>query len=251
MKKKLIVANWKMNLDFSQMKKLAVSISKEKFKNKIVLAPSNLYITSVKKYCENNNYIEVSAQNINDNSSGAFTGEISAQMLSSVDVNYSIIGHSERRLHFNEDSNILSKKIMQCLSNNISPIFCVGENEIDRKNKKHFEVVENQISSVLSKLEENCIGKLIFAYEPVWAIGTGKTATPEQAQEIHFHIRKLLSSRFGNVIAEDIYILYGGSCNKLNARSLFAQNDIDGGLIGGASLNFEDFIEIVRISESF
>ena len=251
MKNKLIVANWKMNLNFPQMKKLSINIAKEKFKNKIVLAPSHLYITSVKMYCESNKNIKISAQNINENPFGAFTGEICAQMLNSVGVNYSIIGHSERRLYFDEDSDTLSKKIIQCLKNNITPIFCVGEHEIDRKNDMHFEIIEKQILSVISKLSEKDIVKLIFAYEPIWAIGTGKTATPSQAQEIHQFIRSLLFKSFSSIVANDIYILYGGSCNKLNARSLFEQNDIDGGLIGGASLNFEDFLEIVRISESF
>ena len=251
MSKKLVIANWKMNLNYSQARELSKMISKNNFKNDLVVAPSNLYLKAVLKICENNPQIMVSSQNVSEYDNGAYTGEVSAKMLKSLGVSYCIIGHSERRLYFGEESKLITTKINQCLKNNIVAIFCVGEQENDRDKNEHFKVVKNQILSVLDKINVKSIKRLIVAYEPVWAIGTGKTATPSQAQEMHLYIRNLIKEKYGLEISETIKIVYGGSCNKNNAKDLFKQKDIDGGLVGGASLIHDDFIEIVRIGELF
>lgn len=251
MRKKLVIANWKMNLNYSQVKALTTKISKNNFKNKIIIAPSNLYLKTVFEICKQNPNIAVSAQNVSEFDNGAYTGEVSAQMLSSLSINYSIVGHSERRLHFSERSHNLIKKVYHCLSNNLVPILCVGENEQERNKSKHFAVVKKQIINVLRKIDVNEIQKLMIAYEPVWAIGTGKTASSFEAQEMHVHIRNFIKENFSSEISQTIKIIYGGSCNKNNAKDLLCQNDIDGVLVGGASLIFDDLIEIIRISELY
>jgi triosephosphate isomerase len=189
--------------------------------------------------------IGLSAQNCADHEKGAYTGEVSVQMLSSVYTSYVILGHSERREYYGETNEKLVKKIELALASGLSVIYCVGEKLEEREAEKHFDVVGAQIKEVLFGLTPEQMEKIIVAYEPVWAIGTGKTATSHQAQEIHSFIRKTLSEKFG-ALAEEISILYGGSCKPSNAQELFAQKDIDGGLIGGAALVADDFIAIAK-----
>ena len=190
--------------------------------------------------------IILSSQNCASTENGAYTGEISAKMLSELGVKIVIIGHSERRNYFKEDSDILFQKIKIVLKYDMGIIFCVGESLEQRENKKYFEVIENQIKETLFKLNDDEIKKIIIAYEPVWAIGTGKTASPEEAQEMHEFIRKLIKDKFGEKISENISILYGGSCKPGNAKDIFIKKDVDGGLIGGASLKAQDFIKIIE-----
>ncbi|MBT8295485.1 MAG: triose-phosphate isomerase, partial [Gramella sp.] len=188
----------------------------------------------------------VAAQNMHGEENGAYTGEISAAMLKSVGVNTVIIGHSERRAYFNETGEILSKKVKTAIENDMKVIFCFGEELEDRKNEKHFDLVEKQLKEGLFDLPQSSWNSIILAYEPVWAIGTGETASPEQAQEMHKHIRTLLNKNVGKEVAENTSILYGGSVKPANAKEIFAKEDVDGGLIGGASLNAVDFIAIVN-----
>ena len=190
--------------------------------------------------------IILSSQNCASTENGAYTGEISAKMLSELGVKIVIIGHSERRNYFKEDSDILFQKIKIVLKYDMGIIFCVGESLEQRENKKHFEVIENQIKETLFKLNDDEIKKIIIAYEPMWAIGTGKTALPEEAQEMHEFIRKLIKDKFGEKISGNISILYGGSCKPGNAKDIFEKKDVDGGLIGGASLKAQDFIKIIE-----
>ena len=190
--------------------------------------------------------IILSSQNCASTENGTYMGEISAKMLSESGVKIVILGHSERGNYFKEDSDILFQKIKIVLKYDMGIIFCVGESLEQRENKKYFEVIENQIKETLFKLNDDEIKKIIIAYEPVWAIGTGKTASPEEAQEMHEFIRKLIKDKFGEKISENISILYGGSCKPGNAKDIFEKKDVDGGLIGGASLKAQDFIKIIE-----
>jgi triosephosphate isomerase len=190
--------------------------------------------------------IAVAAQNCSQFDNGAYTGEVSALMLKNIGVQYIIIGHSERRQIFGETDKIISQKLAQCYKNAIFPILCCGESLSEREQEKHFEVVENQIKNALKDVDSFNIQRTVIAYEPIWAIGTGKTASPEQAQEMHAHIRKTISNLYTPEIANDITILYGGSVNAANSANLFAKEDIDGGLVGGASLKANEFIQIIE-----
>ncbi len=187
--------------------------------------------------------IGVGAQNCAAEAKGAYTGEVSAEMIASLGVEYVILGHSERRQYYGETSETLNKKMAQAYANNLTPIYCVGENLEEREAGKHFDVVRQQVEEVVFNLTPEQFSKLIIAYEPVWAIGTGKTATADQAQEIHAYIRKVLAEKFGDAANETV-ILYGGSCKPANAAEIFAKEDVDGGLIGGAALKADDFIAI-------
>jgi triosephosphate isomerase len=214
--------------------------------------PSNSSIESAFVYLEMvtdvaaEGFFQVGAQNLNENEEGAFTGEISATMLASMEVEYCIIGHSERRKYYGESNELLRKKVEIAIKNSITPIFCIGEVLDERNQGKHFDVVRKQLEESLFHLSTEQFVYNVIAYEPVWAIGTGLNATPEQAQEMHAYIRKLISEKYGPVIAESISILYGGSCNAKNAASLFSQQDVDGGLIGGASLKADEFMQIIQ-----
>lgn len=190
--------------------------------------------------------VEVAAQNMHFADSGAYTGEISADMLSSVGVKTVILGHSERRAYFNEDDELLSKKVAKAIEKGMKVIFCFGEELADRYDKKHFEVVEKQLKNALFDLPETAWQHLILAYEPVWAIGTGETASPEQAQEMHAFVRKQVAGAYSDAIADGVSILYGGSVKPGNAAEIFSKPDVDGGLIGGASLVADDFIAIIK-----
>ena len=212
----------------------------------LIIAPPLPYLTTVKDLAGKG--IKVAAQNCNHNAYGAFTGEVSAAMLASIQTDYVIIGHSERREYNKETNQQLADKINLALQNDLKPIFCCGESLELRNNGDHFDWITKQLKESLFHLDEIDIQSVVIAYEPIWAIGTGETATKEQAQEVHAHIRNLLIERYEKEVAEEISILYGGSCNPRNAQELFSQEDIDGGLIGGASLKAEDFI---AIAESF
>ena len=187
----------------------------------------------------------VGAENCADKVSGAYTGEVSASMVASTGAKYVILGHSERRAYYNETSEILKEKVKLALANGLTPIFCIGEVLEERETNKQNEVVKKQISEALFDLSADDFSKIVLAYEPVWAIGTGKTATSAQAQEIHAYIRSVLADKYGNEVADNISILYGGSCNPSNAKELFSNPDVDGGLIGGASLKAENFKGVI------
>lgn len=191
-------------------------------------------------------YFMVGAQDVSAHDKGAYTGEVSAEMLKSIEVDYCIVGHSERRQYHNEDNKLVAQKVDQLLEQEISPIMCCGEVLEEREANKQFEVVGKQVKEGLFHLSDEAIRHVVIAYEPVWAIGTGKTASPEQAQEIHAFIRQLIAEKYGEATANEISILYGGSCKPSNAKELFSKPDVDGGLIGGASLVADDFIAIAK-----
>ncbi len=209
----------------------------------LVVAPPFVHLTSVGEAIKDSK-IALSAQNCADQPKGAFTGEVAANMLAGIGCQFVILGHSERRQYYGETSATLVPKIKLALENGLQPIYCVGEMKEERLAEKHFDVVKAQIEEVLFGLSAEEMGHIVIAYEPVWAIGTGKTATAAQAEEIHAHIRSVIAGRFGLDVAEDMTILYGGSCKPSNAKELFAEKDIDGGLIGGASLKADDFLAI-------
>lgn len=209
----------------------------------VVVAPPFLHLTEVSKVTGTK--VSVAAQNCAAEASGAYTGEVSAAMLQSANIPYVIIGHSERRSYYGETDAVLAKKADLALINGLKPIFCIGEELSQRDSGKYFEVVQQQIENGLFHLSANDFAKAVIAYEPVWAIGTGRTATAGQAQEVHACIRKTIAARYGEEVAGNTTILYGGSCNENNARELFACPDIDGGLIGGASLVADKFIKII------
>lgn len=249
MRKKIVAGNWKMNTTVTEGVALARAIVAKK--NEIpegvslVVAPPFTHLTFVAAALKGTG-ICLSAQNCADEAKGAFTGEVSAAMLKDAGCACTILGHSERREYYGETSAKLVKKLNLAMENELSVIFCVGEKLAERKMGNHFEVVGAQISEVLFTLTPEQMQRVVIAYEPVWAIGTGVTATAEEAQEIHAFIRKTIAARFGEAIAKETTILYGGSCKPSNAKELFACPDIDGGLIGGASLNADDFIAIAK-----
>lgn len=211
----------------------------------VIIAPPAVYIGSVAHLVKPYSIV-VAAQNCSDEPSGAYTGEISASMISSVGAGAVIIGHSERRSYFSEKDDLLLKKVHQALNNNLTPIFCIGESLSERESGQHFSIIESQLKNAVFLLSHDQFSKVVIAYEPVWAIGTGKTATTDQAQEMHAFIRKCISLHYGEEVANRITILYGGSCNENNARDLFSQPDVDGGLIGGASLKSRSFMNIIN-----
>lgn len=246
MRKKIVAGNWKMNTTVPQGVELAKGIVSKLGEVpagvQLIIAPPFTHLSPVGDVIKGTD-IALSAQNCADHESGAYTGEVSAPMIASLQAGYVILGHSERREYYGETNTLLVKKIELALANSLDPIYCVGEKLQEREAGKHFNVVESQIKEVLFNLGPDKMARIVVAYEPVWAIGTGKTATSEQAQEMHAFIRKCLAEQFGALAAE-ISILYGGSCKPSNAAELFSQHDIDGGLIGGASLKAEDFIGI-------
>lgn len=215
----------------------------------VVVCPPALYLELATDLADEK-AVNVGAQNVSEHEKGAYTGEISAGMLQSVEVAYCIIGHSERRQYFKESDESLALKTAQLLSHDIIPIFCCGEQLPDRESDLHMDVVSRQLEHGLFHLPEADFRKVVIAYEPVWAIGTGKTASPEQAQEMHAFIRSLVAKKYSAETAAHCQILYGGSCNAKNAAELFANPDVDGGLIGGASLKADDFLTIIRAAQS-
>jgi triosephosphate isomerase (TIM) len=250
MRTKIVAGNWKMNLDFHDAEELLAGIS-EKLEGEdlpdiiVVICPPAVYLEMANDFAEEGGFY-TGAQNLSDKESGAYTGEISAAMIQSVGADFVIVGHSERRAYFNEIDELLKTKVLQAIRHDLVPIFCCGEVLEERNKGSHFEVVKRQLDIALFDLSEEDFGSMVIAYEPVWAIGTGVTASPEQAQEMHAYIRKLVSEKYGLEVADETTILYGGSCNEKNAAELFSQPDVDGGLIGGASLKVESFMGIIK-----
>jgi triosephosphate isomerase (TIM) len=246
MRKKIVAGNWKMNKTRQEAQTLIAEIAamvdqQVSHQHIIIIAPPFPFL-SLATAQNSSGRISVAAQNCSSFGEGAYTGEVSAAMIRSAGASYIIIGHSERRMHFKETDQQIADKVKRCLDADCTPIFCCGETQEQRNAGKHFSTVSEQIVSGLFHLDEKNLQRCIIAYEPVWAIGTGITATPEQAQEMHQYIRSLLKEKN----AQDCTILYGGSCNEQNASTLFAMEDIDGGLIGGASLKSASFIEIIK-----
>ncbi|WP_296384364.1 triose-phosphate isomerase [Winogradskyella sp.] len=249
MRKNIVAGNWKMNNDLKATRKLVKQIRKsikkaELDNTRVIVAPTFVNLATAVKRAKKSK-LEVAAQNMHQATNGAFTGEISADMLKSVGVKTVILGHSERRAYFGETDAILAEKVDAALSNKLEVIFCFGEELADRKTGKEETVVGSQIEKALFHLEADAYKKIVLAYEPVWAIGTGETASPEQAQDMHAFIRKTLADKYGNEVADSVSILYGGSVKPANAKEIFSKPDVDGGLIGGAALNSKDFYAIV------
>ena len=249
MRKKIVAGNWKMNTtkpDGVELAKQVAELSAEvPAEIGLIVAPPFTHLCAVNKALAGSR-VELSAQNCADHVSGAYTGEVSVDMLKAVGCKWTILGHSERRQYYGETDEKLVEKTRLALGAGLGVILCVGENLEEREAEKHFDVCTTQIKNVLYNFSAEDMKNVIVAYEPVWAIGTGKTATAEQAEEIHAHIRKVLAEKFGQQVADDVTILYGGSCKPSNAAELFAQSDIDGGLIGGAALKAADFIQIAK-----
>ncbi|MEI7981382.1 MAG: triose-phosphate isomerase [Bacteroidota bacterium] len=249
MRTKIVAGNWKMNKTFEEaetlMTDIADALDDVLLENaEVVLCPPAIYLEMAADVAEESNF-SVGAQNCYPADSGAFTGEISPLMLHSLHVDYCIIGHSERRKYFNESHEFLARKVDALLKNAIRPIFCCGEVLPEREAGQHFIVVKKQLEDSLFHLPVDAFGRVVIAYEPVWAIGTGVTASNEQAQEMHAYIRQLVAAKYDPETADNTTILYGGSCNAKNAAELFSQPDVDGGLIGGASLRAEEFLQII------
>lgn len=248
MRKNIVAGNWKMNKTLQEGMALATELN-EALKGAslncdVVIGTPFIHLASVAAAVDTTK-VGVAAQNCADKESGAYTGEISASMVKSTGANYVILGHSERRAYYGETAATLKTKVELALKNELTPIFCIGEVLEEREAEKHFEVVKQQIEESLFDLSAEDFGKIVLAYEPVWAIGTGKTASAAQAQEIHAFIRQTLAAKYGQEVADSCSILYGGSCNAGNAKELFSNPDVDGGLIGGASLKVADFKAII------
>lgn len=248
MRQKIVAGNWKMNKNAEQTEDLINELIQKlptDTKAKIIIAPTFVNLASAVDHTEFT-AIEVAAQNMHQAEGGAFTGEISADMLKNIGVNIVIIGHSERRAYFHETDALLASKVETALKHDMKVIFCFGEELKDRTTNSHFNIVEGQLRDGLFNLPGSAWEHIILAYEPVWAIGTGETATPEQAQEMHEFIRETIRKQYGSAIAEEVSILYGGSVKPDNAKEIFSKPDVDGGLIGGAALKADDFLAIVN-----
>lgn len=248
MRTKIVAGNWKMNKNSEETEDLLNELIDKLPEDKevqIIVAPTFVNLASAVDHLEFTN-ITVAAQNMHQNENGAYTGEISADMLKSVGVNTVILGHSERRSIFHETDALIANKVDTALRHDMTVIFCFGEELKDRKDEQHFNVVENQLRDGLFHLSNEAWQDVILAYEPVWAIGTGETASPEQAQEMHAFIRETVRHTYGSEIAENVSILYGGSVKPDNAQEIFGKPDVDGGLIGGAALKADDFVAIVN-----
>lgn len=247
MRSKIVAGNWKMNKTLAETEKLVSELVAKvpDTTAEVIIAPTFVNLQSAAKHVENS-IIQVAAQNMHFADNGAFTGEISADMLKDIDVDIVILGHSERRSHFGETDELLAKKVNQAIEKGMRVIFCFGEELEDRKSDNHFNVVASQLKNGLYALPAEAWSKIVLAYEPVWAIGTGETASPEQAQEMHAFIRKQIEGAYNSGISEKVTILYGGSVKPNNAEEIFSQPDVDGGLIGGASLKCDDFTDIIK-----
>jgi len=253
MKPKIVIGNWKMNKSFDDAEDLIVQIAESlegwNLQTQVVLCPPFPYLELATDHADEGEFA-CGAQNCSEFENGAYTGEVSASMLADIGVDFCIIGHSERRKYFAETNEMIAKKTEILLQKMIIPVVCCGEAIEEREAGHHFEVVEKQITESLFHLSKEQFENVIIAYEPVWAIGTGLTATPAQAEEMHAFIRTLVERKYGTEAAYNLYILYGGSCNAKNALELFTQNNVDGGLIGGASLVAEEFVAIIEAAET-
>lgn len=249
MRKKIVAGNWKMNTTLPEgvalAKEVNAALAGKDAKCDVVICVPFTHLASIAAEIDQTR-LGLGAENCADHKSGAYTGEVSAPMVASTGATYVILGHSERRQYYGETSETLREKVALALENGLTPIFCIGEVLAEREAGKHFEVVKTQIEEGLFNLFAEDFGKIILAYEPVWAIGTGKTATDDQAEEIHAYIRSVIADKYGKEVADNTSILYGGSCKPSNAKALFAKPDVDGGLIGGASLKCADFMGIVE-----
>jgi triosephosphate isomerase len=252
-KNKLIVANWKMHKSYIEGLLLANAVfaGLEKFTGPVdvVLCPPFIHLQTVSSMLKDYLRLHSGAQNCHHIEEGAFTGEVSAKMLKSVGAEYVIIGHSERRIYQNESSEMIEGKVKLALSAGLKPIFCCGEPIEFREKNQHLEYVQRQLEQSLFDFNAEELQNVIIAYEPIWAIGTGKVASPDQAQEMHAYIRKLIDEKYGSELSSNLTILYGGSCNANNSNDLFKQKDIDGALVGSASLNATEFLQIVKNAE--
>ena len=246
MRSKIVAGNWKMNKNLAETEALLTELAAKlpDTQAEVMVAPTFISLPSAVKQLESST-VAVIAQNMHFAENGAYTGEISPDMLLNIEVDTVIIGHSERRAYFGETDEILNKKVVTALYKNMRVVFCFGEKMEDRKAGNHFKVVKSQLKNALFSLEASAWSNIVLAYEPVWAIGTGETATPEQAQEMHAFIRKTIAEAFDTTIADKVSILYGGSVKPANAEEIFSKPDVDGGLIGGASLVADDFVAII------
>ncbi|HTI59448.1 triose-phosphate isomerase [Mucilaginibacter sp.] len=252
MRKKIVAGNWKMNMDYEEGLSLfseVVNMVHDEVTGKqhVVVCSPFIHLHSLAQLAKSNTKVSIGAQNAHQAESGAYTGETSAKMIHSTGAEYVILGHSERRQYFGETNELLAKKTDTALKNSLKPIFCIGETLQEREANEHFGIIKTQLAEGVFHLDAAQFAQVVIAYEPVWAIGTGVTATSAQAQEIHVFIRKEIAAKYGQEVADNTTILYGGSCNPKNAGELFAQGDIDGGLIGGASLKSRDFLDIVKV----
>ncbi|MBN2349830.1 MAG: triose-phosphate isomerase [Bacteroidales bacterium] len=247
MRKKIVAGNWKMNKNLQDGIELAKQVNQQVLGNNVtvILCTPFIHLSEVSKVISKDSLF-LGAENCASEASGAYTGEVSAEMIKSTGATHVIIGHSERRAYYNEDNKTLNKKVKLALENELTPIFCCGEVLAERESGKHISVVKQQIEEGIFDLSPEQFSKVVIAYEPVWAIGTGVVASPEQAQEMHKVIRHLITEKYGKDAAGNTSILYGGSCKPSNAKELFDKPDVDGGLIGGASLNADDFMGIVN-----
>lgn len=251
MRKKIVAGNWKMNMDYTSGLSLFSEVlnmvnDEVRGDQEVIVCPPSVFIYSLAQLAKQSTRVSLGAQNCHQAEAGAYTGEISASQVKSVNADYVILGHSERRQYFGETNQLLAQKTDVVLKNDLKPIFCIGETLEERNQNIHFNVIKEQLEQGVFHLSAEEFSKVVLAYEPVWAIGTGVTASPEQAQEIHAFIRKEIEQKYGPETAENTTILYGGSCNPKNAAELFSQKDIDGGLIGGASLKSRDFTDIIK-----
>ncbi|MBL7768212.1 MAG: triose-phosphate isomerase [Flavipsychrobacter sp.] len=250
MRKQIAAANWKMNLTYQQGEKLLDEILHEKIEltqqQQVVFAVPFPYLIMAKSVVANEKHYFIAAQNCHHKKAGAYTGEIAAEMLHSIGVPFCVIGHSERREYFNETNQELAEKLNLLLEQDIQPIFCCGEPLSVREAGEQNQYVEVQLKESLFHLDASQLKKVVIAYEPIWAIGTGKTASAAQAQEMHAHIRQVLNNQYGAELANEISILYGGSVKAANAEEIFSQPDVDGGLVGGASLQVAEFSAIIK-----
>lgn len=252
MRKKIVAGNWKMNLDYQQGVSLfseIVNMVKDEIRGNqhVVVCSPFIHLYAISQLAKGTAQVSTGAQNIYFEEAGAYTGEVSAAQVKSTGATYVILGHSERRTYFHEDDYLLSKKVDTALKNNLKPIFCIGETQEERESGRYFEVIKEQLEKGVFHLSNDAFEQVVLAYEPVWAIGTGLTASPQQAQEVHAFIRNEVAGQYNQDIANNTTILYGGSCNPKNAPELFSQDDIDGGLIGGASLKSRDFVDIAKV----
>lgn len=247
MRKNIVAGNWKMNKTLAEgiafVDELNNTLKGKTLKCEVIIGAPFIHLATLAERAQG---FAIAAENCADKAEGAFTGEVSAAMVASTGARYVILGHSERRAYYGETDAILVDKVRLALDHGLTPIFCIGEVKEEREAGKHFEVVEQQIAQALFGLSAEEFAKIVLAYEPVWAIGTGLTATADQAQEIHAHIRSFVASKYGATIADECTILYGGSCNGSNAKDLFGRPDVDGGLIGGASLAVDKFLPIIE-----
>ncbi|SKB80128.1 triosephosphate isomerase [Salegentibacter holothuriorum] len=248
MRKKIVAGNWKMNNDLAETQELLSHLKMQLVKEpeaEVMVAPAFTNLYSAFQGLKDTP-VQVVAQNMHQAENGAYTGEVSAKMLKSIGVDTVILGHSERRAIFGETNEILAEKVNSALKSEMRIIFCFGEELADRKSDNHFDLVAKQLEESLYQISDADWKNVVLAYEPVWAIGTGETASPEQAQEMHAFVRKNISEKFNDEIAQNVSILYGGSVKPANAKEIFAKEDVDGGLIGGASLKAVDFVEIIN-----